>query len=227
MVIVKSQIQGAPEPHEASMIVEVRQTTAKLGWNKLIAALILANCYYKKEMLTGNLTFPLPWPSNVTTLVAYALLLVTLQNAITARESGVKGSAKALKDALKAVKLATKSIMTMVQTEMDKYPVSATQICTDAGFDYYVAKGGKAKKTGAFKSTEPGVLVVQITGGGQQQFQMSTNEGETFTTLDPVTCASTMVRGLISKKEYWFRGRRVLTKGRYGEWTLWFSEFAP
>ncbi len=132
-----------------------------------------------------------------------------------------------IKDALKAVKTATKSIMTMVQTEMDKDPVSATQICTDAGFDYYVAKGGKARKTGAFKSTEPGVLVVQITGGGQQQFQISPDEGASFKDLDPVTCASTMVRGLISKKVYWFRARRVMTKGRYGEWTPWFSEEAP
>jgi hypothetical protein len=27
---------------------------------------------------------------------------------------------------------------------------------------------------------------------------------------------------MIANKQYWFRWRRVLTKGRYGEWSLWY-----
>ena len=71
------------------------------------------------------------------------------------------------------------------------------------------------------------MLIVQMGGGGKVQIQISADGDTTFADFPPVTGASTMAVGLISKKEYWFRARKVLTKGSYGEWTGWFSNTAP
>ena len=227
MTVKKSQIQGAPIPQEASMPVENKEVIAVLHWDGLSPLEIYKDSNFKIEELTDNPHFVVPWPTNVTTLVAFTALTGKLNDAIIKSASKEKGSAKLVTNAIRASKLGAQSIMGMVQTAMNNNPLTAVEICLSAGFDYFVVKGKSPRKTGAFRSTEPGVLIVQIAGSGQHQFQISEDGGETFTDLPPVTCASTQAVGLISKKEYWFRGRRVLTKGRYGEWTGWFSEFAP
>jgi len=223
----KSQIQGAPIPHEASMALEMKKVIVVLHWEHLSALEIFKDSNYKIGKLTLNPNFVEPWPINVTTLTAFTTLAEKLNDAITLSASKVKGSAKGVTTAVRALNMAAQSIKAMVQIKVNSNILTAVEVCVSAGFDYYIVSGKPARKTGAFRSTEPGVMLVQIAGGGQQQIQISTDGGETFMDLPPVTCASTQVVGLISKKEYWFRGRRVLTKGRYGEWTGWFSEFAP
>ena len=223
----KSQMQGAPVPHEASIALEVKEVIVVLHWDGLTPLEIYKDCNFKSGKLEDNPNFVIPWPTVFTSRADFILLAEKLNDAITLSASKEKGSAKAVASAIKAVKTAAQSIMAMVQIKVSSNILTAVEVCLSAGFDYYVVSGKAPRKTGAFRSTEPGVLIVQIAGGGQQQFQISTDGGETFTDLPPVTCASTQAVGLISKKEYWFRGRRVMTKGRYGEWTGWFSEFAP
>ena len=223
----KSQMQGAPVPHEASMALEAKEVIVVLHWDGLTPLEVHKDCNYKIGELTLNPNFVVPWAPNVTSLADFIILVGKLNDAIILSASKVKGSAKAVASAVKAVKTAAQSIKAMVQIKVNSNILTAVEVCVSAGFDYYIVSGRPPRKTGAFRSTEPGVLIVQIAGGGQQQFQISTDGGETFTDLPPVTCASTQAVGLISKKEYWFRARRVMTKGRYGEWTGWFSEFAP
>ena len=223
----KSQMQGTPVPHEASMALEVKEVIVVLHWDGLSPLEIYKDCNFKIGKLTLNPNFVPPWATIVTSLADFTILAEKLNDAITLSASKVTGSTKAVNSAIRAAKLAAQSIKAMVQIKVNSNILTAVEVCLSAGFDYYVVSGKTTRKTGAFRSTEPGVLIVQIAGGGQQQFQISTDGGETFTDLPPVTCASTQAVGLISKKEYWFRGRRVMTKGRYGEWTGWFSEFAP
>ena len=223
----KSQMQGAPVPHEASMALEVKEVRVVLRWKDLSPTEVLKDINFKNEKLEDNPNFVIPWPSVFTSRADFIILGGKLNDDITKSASKEKGSAKLVANALRAAKLGAQSIMAMVQIKVNSNILTAVEVCLSAGFEYYVVLGRATRKTGAFRSTEPGVLIVQIAGGGQHQFQISEDGGETFTDLPPVTCASTQAVGLISKKEYWFRGRRVRTKGRYGEWTAWFSEFAP
>ena len=223
----KSQKLGAPVPHEASMALEAKKVIVVLHWDDLSPLEIYKDSNYKIGKWDNNPNFVIPWPVNVTSRADFILLAEKLNDAITLSASKVKGSSKAINSAINALKTAAQSIKAMVQIKINGNLLTAVEICLGAGFDYYVVSGKTTRKTGVFRSTEPGVLIVQIAGGGQHQFQISTDGGETFTDLPPVTCASTQAVGLISKKEYWIRARRVHTKGRYGEWTAWFSEFAP
>lgn len=227
MGIIKSQIQGEPVPHEASMLVEVKSVTAVLNWKDKTPSEVSTNCKYKVEKLEDNSYFPLPWSTLIVTLVQFGVKIVDLDKAITAAESKVKGSAGLLKNALRDTKVAAQSIMSMVQITMNNNIGLAIQICEGAGFEYFISKGGTKRENRVRKSTIPGVLYVELGGGGQHEFQISLDGGVTATHFGVSTCGSITAPYLISKKEYWFRGREVLTKGRFGEWTAWYSETAP
>ena len=227
MSLIMSQIQGEPVPHEASMLVEVKSVKAVLNWKDKSPPEVSTNCKYKVEELTDNSYFPLPWPTLIVTLVQFGALIVALDKAITATESKTKGSAALLRKALRNIKVAAQSIMSMVQITMNNNIGLAVEICEGAGFEYYISKGGSTRENRVRKSTIPGVLYIELGGGGQHEFQISTDGGITATHLGVSTSGSYTAQNLISKKEYWFRGREVLTKGRFAEWTAWYSQTAP
>ena len=110
---------------------------------------------------------------------------------------------------------------------MDNKPDQAVRICAGAGFGQKSQATRGKRKREAKKGNVPGSLIVTDEGAGKRQWLQSPDEGKTIINLDPTSGGKTTVTGLTSLQFYWFRCRLVLTKGRYGDWTPWFGEFAP
>lgn len=107
-------------------------------------------------------------------------------------------------------------------------PDESIRICLDAGYDYRIIHVRGPRKNNVKQSTEPGVLVVEGTGEGGRQWEMSSDANhQVVTKLDPTSGGVVEVRDLESSHQYWFRWRLVLTKGRYGAWSDWYFGFAP
>ena len=227
MVIVKTGIMGAPQPHENSEMVEVRKIIAILPWEGLAPADKMYDANYKKDKLTGNVRFPIPWPSNIVSLDDFSDSIEDVDAAITLRKTNVKGSANALQKAVKIMYNNAQNIMTMVQICMNNNVGDAIEICIGTGFEYKTITVRGKRKNSVKQGSEPGELVFECEGAGYHEFQMSVDGGVTITHLPSGSSGICIAKNLISKKEYWFRGRLILAGNAFGEWTTWVSGIAP
>jgi hypothetical protein len=199
-------------------IVVIKKIIAVLIWNisnpnKLVKAkTILAK-------LSGNTTFPLPWPSNITTLAELQTLITTADEALTDAKTRAKGTSQALKTALWQLHLALINIMGMVQLAMYDDAANAETICLGAGYNVKrESPHGPRKDTAT--STEQGIVELEGAGAGPHQWQQSPDGGTTIMALDPTRGGKTSAAALSGSMQ-WFRNRQVLTKGQYGAWSNW------
>lgn len=155
--------------------------------------------------------------------------MTTLQTAlaVVGINKPTKPQKAAITKASKGLLKNTEQVMTVWQNKADTDPVNAIAIANDGGFDYSFAGIHGARKSGLYKTTEPGVLLGQLSGKGGRQWQSTPDGGVTIVSEDPTTSGVKILKGLKSDVKYGLRGRVVLTKGRYGPWSDWMYEFAP
>jgi hypothetical protein len=217
--IVKTVLHDAPAPENNVEPVEVREIIAIMPAADLIPDELSSETKKIRVKLTGNTDMPDPFPTNIVSLANYDLTIADLDHAILVRKSNVIGSAKLLSDAVKKTRSDTANLMSMVQNAMRNKPLEAIRICTDAGFAHKKLTARGPRKNTARPTTVAGELLVEFGGKTQMHIQISRDKGQTWTNCDPSSCASLLVQNLISGTTYYFRGRKVLKKGGYGDWS--------
>ncbi|MEI6853209.1 MAG: hypothetical protein WCL06_10215 [Bacteroidota bacterium] len=217
--IVKTVLHDAPAPENNAEPVEVREIIAIMPSDKLTPDELSSEVKNIRVKLTDNNDMPDPFPTNIVSLTEYDLTIKELDHAILVRKSNVVGSAKLLSDAVKKTRSDTANLMSMVQNAMRIKPLEAIRICTDAGFKHKKLTARGSRPNTARPTTVAGELLVEFGGSTQMHIQISKDKGQTWTNCDPTSCASLLVQNLISDTTYYFRGRKVLKKGAYGDWS--------
>ena len=200
-------------------VVIIKKIIATLVWpadnpGKLIKAKGI------RTKLTGNTNFPLPWPTNITTLAELDPLITAADDALTEAKTRAEGTAQELQAALWQLHMALINIMSMVQAAMYADTPNAETICLGAGYNVKAESKHDPRKDTA-TSNETGMADLTGAGAGPHQWQQSSDGGTTITALDPTRTGKTSASGLPSGSMQWFRNRTILTKGRYGTWSNW------
>ncbi len=221
--IVEVQGQFHAQPNK-DLVLE-HKVVPVVNWKKKTASQKILDAKKKKIKLTGNLDFPSPFSPEFVTLLKFGIDIDNADAKLMARLQKMPGSKNGLAAFVNLVYDDVQNLCMMLFLKMRTVaPDEAVRICNDAGFEYKSVFIRTKRPNKVLKAVEPGVLVVWAQGKGQRQWQESpdTNQG-TIIDLPPTSGGITTVRNLISKKEYWFRWRLVLTKGRYGAWSDWYS----
>ena len=229
VMIAIPQIAGQQKNSPNKDLVLEHKVIPVLNWKGKSPSQKIDDTKMKKTKLTSNLDFPLPWPSIFPALTAVGTNIETADNKLQERLQNLPHSKKNLSDAVNLLKDNMDDWCMMVKLKVKTVsPEEGVRICNDAGFNHKIISIRPKRKNTVNQGTEPGSLIIYGEGKGFRQWQESTDPNqETFTDIAPTRGGKLIVTGRLSKREYWYRWRLVLTKDRYGEWSPWYSGFAP
>jgi len=217
LIRLQNKGKGKRKPQK----VIVRKVTAVLNWTGSYFEKIYKAKVIKKKM-TNNTRYPLPWPTDVTSLADLGTHIVDFDNGITAEAAG-EITTEALDILSEIVHADLISIMGMVQDAMEADIENARVIAEDAGFETNSDGTRGPRKAQCFQSTEQGALIVWGNGGGPHEWQKSLDGGATFVNYASTTSGILEERNQKSDVALWFRSRQVLKGGTYGPWSIWVS----
>jgi len=194
----------------------VKKIKAALNWPTANGDKLVKGRHIE-EMLTGNATFPVPYPSNIVTLVNLGLHLDDFENALGQSDSDLIASTEVI------VHDDLKNIMTMVQIKMDQTRPQAETICTGAGYDVGKETPHSPRINDIKTGTEPGSAILYGVGPGMHEWELSYDGGQTSKPLRPTTKGRKELTGETPDIPIWQRNCLVLPNDTYGEWTEWVS----
>jgi len=202
----------------ASAIVIIRHVVVVLKWKGQIDEKI-SKAHKVRDKLTGNSSFPLPWTSNLPTLVTFSADITLLDNAQAAVKAKT-GTTLARNTALENVHGDLRKIQTMVQTAADNNPKNAEDITKNAGFDFKIINIKQKQKNDARNTDVSGTVMLTADGQGAHEWQMSPDQ-KTITNLPATKQAHTLVSGLTPGQQYYFRNKKIPTKKQQFDWSDW------
>jgi hypothetical protein len=172
-----------------------------------------------------------PWPSQFVSLTTLTTDIATADAKLLAHNQKLPNSTKPLATAVKLLYKDVKSIGTLVQVQMDAAPTNdeSIRICIDAGYTYRAIVVRGKRENRVRQMTEPGWVQVEGEGKGGRDWQFSLNpfdNGE-IKNLEYTTGGITTYNVGTSRIDAWFRWRRVLSKGKHGDWSDWFKGETP
>jgi len=230
-MVVLAEPELSPKIKGSSSIhtVEILHIRLALHWTELKPEERLADAGFKVAKWNASTYCPQPFPANIPTLVVYGGLITDLKSAIEAVGSNrpSKEQKVAIEKASKKLQTATSQIMTVWQNKADSDVVNAISIACDGGFDYTVSKARGPRKSGLWRSTEPGVMVGTLAGKGWREWQQTDDGGQTWKYVDTTSGGVVVLSNLTTGTRYGLRGRLTMSKGRKGPWSDWMYEYAP
>lgn len=229
IALAEPELSGQFKPQKSDNKVDIRHITLTLHWSKLKPAKKLADAALKLEAWQASTYCPPPWSTGIPTVVTYQGLMDDLKTALDAvgKKRATSDQKKAIEKAAGKLQTATKQIMTVWQNKADSDITNAVAIAIDGDFDYTSHGTRGPRENGLFQTTETGVLLGQLSGPGRRDWQSTPDNGKTIVKEDGTSGGVKVLRGLTSGQKYGLRGRVVLTKGRYGDWSNWMYEEAP
>jgi hypothetical protein len=191
-----------------------KKIKAALNWPTVNADKLIKGRHIELK-LTGNALFPIPYPSNIVTLVDLGKHIDNYEDAMAA------GNADLTLETETIVHEDLTNIMTMVQIKMDGNKSSSETICEGAGYDVgkEIPHGPRTNsiETGA----EPGTAILYGVGPGFHEWEISYDKGATSKPLRPTSAGKKTATGLTPSTDIWQRNCQVFTNETYGEWTDW------
>jgi hypothetical protein len=201
--------------------VIVRHIIVTLKWPRKI----LDRIAKPKEILaklTGNLDFPLPYPSNVVSLSQLASDIDDVDKAQVDVKNGVIGAVQDRNVKLGIVKADLQSIKTMIQIKANSDPENAESMVKGTGFNYVYGNHGQKQQNGVKRTNVSGVYLLLAEGGGEHEWQLSPDKINIIY-VQPTSTAHTLSPLLTLKQTYYLRSRKIGTKGVMFDWTPWFE----
>jgi len=185
----------------------------------------------KYDLIKNGTDFVEPFSPEFVKLLVFLGNIEAAGKAILSRAKNEPNSAQALRVALKLIYDNVKNLGTMVQLKMNScVPDEAIRMCTAAGYTYKtIAVRGK-RKNSVKKTTDSGVVQFEGEGEGGRMWEWSFNpyaDLPVITSAPYTTGGVTVVNTGKSKVEVFFRWRLVFRKGKYGDWSPWFSGMTP
>jgi hypothetical protein len=202
-------------------IVVIRHLVVKLKWPSKVLDKIAKSKNIQTKM-TGNVNFPLPYPSNVCTLAQLGTDIAAVDTAQNNVKAGVKGAAQDRNAKQRTVKLDLQSVMTMVQLKADSDPANAENIILTTGFDFKVTTFRQKQQAGVKRTAVSGVYILLGEGGGEHEWQLSIDMVNMIY-VQPTSSAHTLSPVLTLKQTYYMRSRKIGKKGEQFQWTPWFE----
>ena len=170
---------------------------------------LLVRARHIVEAMTGSAYFPTPNP----TLGAVTADIDALAGAETTARSRTSGLI-AVRDLRRAAVISNlRALQSYVQTVVDQNPTQAGAIAEAAGMSRRVRRAPIRREIEAVMGAAPGTVVVRTRARGRRaayEWQMSSDGGETWTTLALTTIARTTVRDLREGTTYQFRVRTTV-----------------
>ena len=194
----------------------VKKIKAALNWPTANPDRLLKGRHIE-EKLTGNTTFPVPYPSNIVTLVNLGLHLDNFEAAIALEDTDLTASTEVI------VHDDLTNIMTMVQIAMEQNKPSAETICVGAGYDVGKETPHSPRTNSVKTGTEPGSAILLGVGPGMHEWELSLDGGLTSKPLRPTTKGRKEITGEKPDILIWQRNCQVFPNDTYGEWTTWVS----
>ena len=195
----------------------VKKVTAVLKWPGAITQK-LKKAKFIQAKLTGNASFPLPYPANVTTLAQLGLDITALDTAITNSGSKAKGTSDAVNALVNSVHNDLLTIITMVQTKGDSNPANAEVVILGAGYDVKKSSSKGKQQNSVKDGVDEGSVILVAEGKGPHEWRMGKDE-IVWTLLESTFTSKTTVSGLTPGDKYFFQNRQLLSKGRKTEWS--------
>ncbi|MBI4944932.1 MAG: hypothetical protein HY840_00865 [Bacteroidetes bacterium] len=197
----------------------IRHILAVLNMPKPIGDKIVKAQFIQKS-LTGNSSFPVPYPANIISLAQLGTDIAALVAAETNSRAHTAGTADARNAVLQTVIADLRNIMSMVQAAADKLPATAENIILGAGYDVKKVSPRQKQDDEATEGDVSGTVLLTASGGGAHEWQMSKDQ-LAITNLPATTTAHTTVENLIPGDIFYFRNRPILKNGRMGNWCDW------
>jgi hypothetical protein len=122
-------------------------------------------------------------------------------------------------DAKKLAVSSAKTLRNDVQDLADATPSYAEEIITGANMTAIASKGRPKQKSEIKDTNESGTVEVFGEGQGYHEWLQSEN-GTDWVPLKSTSTAHLIVTGLVVGKTYYFKSRKILTKGEYGPWSV-------
>ena len=225
-------VSSVPPGNGESDLVNSRHITAIVDWQDKSPLEKNKDAMKKLDMILNGSDFHEPFSPEFVGLDIFKTNIIGTTTAITNRAENKPGSAKALKAAVKLILGNVNNLRTMLQLKMDTcVPDEAIRMCLAAGYAYKSTNVRGKRKNAVKQTTEAGVVDVDGEKRGGRMWQMSFNPYANPAVITDLQSTSGGVKKGVdtgkSKVEVFFRWRLVLTKGRYGEWSPWYSGLTP
>ena len=169
--------------------------------------------------MTGNATFPLPFPANTVTLANATLHINALDSAETALTTKPPTGTTQQRDAAKKVVTDDmESLRLYVQTLVNASPAQAETIAASAGMTVKAFTNHGKQKNTAKDGAVDGSVILTAEGTGPHEWRSST-DGTIWTAQPSSRTSKTTIAGLISGTKYFFQNRQMLTNGAASQWS--------
>ena len=198
------------------MTTTVRAIVVALGLPKTVAAIIVRLNVILDAMVANKTTFPSP-PVALATAQAHVASLSSAETALKAKTPGGKATRDA---ALLLSKQDAAQLHGYVQTLCNATPAQAANIAADAAMTLHKS-GAHPKADLTVKQGISGTVHLaarSIKGAKSHDWQISTDGGKSWSSLQSTTKASTTVTGLVPATTVQLR-HRVLTKTGPTDWS--------
>jgi hypothetical protein len=199
--------------------VIIKHIIAVLNMPTLIGDKII-KAQFIQSKLTGNASFPVPYPSNIVTLAQLGLDITALVSAQTAVQNKAPGASDARNVAFNTVLSDLRNIMTMVQSKADSQPANSETIIQGAGYDVKQTAIKQKQQNGANNTSVSGTVLLTADGAGAHEWQQSKDE-IAIINLPATSAAHTLVSALIPGAVWFFRNRKIAKKGEAFDWSDW------
>jgi hypothetical protein len=198
------------------MVALVHAILVVLGLPKAVPAMIVRLNAILDAMVANKTVFPSP-PVALATAQTHLAALVSAEAALRSRTAGGR---QVRDDALKLVKEDAQQLHAYVQQLCNASPAEAAVIAANAAMTLHKA-GAHAKADVTVTHKLSGTLHVSarsVKGAKAHDWQLSTDGGKTWSSLQSTTKANTVVTGLQPATAVQIR-HRVLTKAGPTDWS--------